>query len=140
MGGDARVAKLSFPYYGYRENPVSTTRKTSVQLWQGNLAAINRILDFICHNRAVNSLALHVSMQRCKSDLIRKPFIMYKEWLKLEDCFILHRQWKEVLLKAKLVEPFWECMSRIPLFCILLFMAVYRVLRCLRRFVLKMTK
>lgn len=140
MGVKARVAKMSFPYYGYRENPTSTTRKTSVQVWLGNLAAIDRILDFLSEKKDVRSNALHVSMQRCKSDLLRKPFVMYKDWLSLDDCFTLHRQWKEVMAKAKHLEPFSECVSRIPLVCILWCMAMYRVLRYLRRFILRLTK
>ena len=140
MGGNARVTKMHFPYYGYRENPVSTTRKPSVMLWFGNLSAIERILDFVCDNREVNSRALQVSMMRCKNDLLRKPFVMYKEQLTFDDCLTLHRQWKEVLAKAKKQDPFFECVSRIPLVFLLLFMAIYRILRCVRRLLLRLMK
>lgn len=139
-GPDASVIKTWFPYYGYRENPNSTTRKPNALVWLGNLAAIERILEFVKEQKPSDTKAMRTSLRRCQSDLSRKPIVMFKEQFSSDDTNKLYTRWLEVLDKAKQVEYFSERMSSIPLSILLFALQIIRLLRRIRRFFISMTR
>lgn len=128
MGVKARVAKLSFPYYGYRENPTSTTRKTSVHVWLGNLAAIERLLTFIGANFGSSSSAMLASLKRCQRDMVRKPWRVFKSNFSYSECRDFYRRWREVMSEVKSIEKFREWVSTLPLAFFFTYGVLYRVL------------
>lgn len=126
MGGDARVAKLYFPYYGYRENPVSTTRNGNIKLWLDNLQAIERLLKFVLEASELKSKALKVTMLRCKNDLLRKPWCVFKANFAYGECRAFYKRWLEVLYDMKKKENFREWVSTIPLCVFFTYGVMYR--------------
>ena len=128
-GSNASVIKMCFPYYGYRENPVSTTRRPNIQLWLDNLLAIERLLAFIRTHFSSSSSAIQACHKRCQKDMVRKPWQVFRANFSYSESRAFYRRWREVISEVKRIEKFKEFISVIPLFVFFAYGVMYRAMR-----------
>lgn len=135
-GSNASVIKIGFPYYGYRENPVSITRRPNVQLWLNNLMAIERLLAFIRAHFDSPSSAMQACLKRCQSDMTRKPWHVFRLNFSYSECREFHRRWLEVLSAVQKIGHFREWVSAIPLCVFFTYGVMYRAMRKLKHMII----
>lgn len=125
-GANAIVIKMLFPYYGYRENPESTTRNPSIRMWIDNLTALERLLVYVAQKPGDSMRSCFV---RFYSELKWKLFKIFREKLVYSECVEIYTQWLSAVRSVEKSVQIKRPAILLPLVCYFYYGKFYRLMR-----------